>query len=81
MPLETFDAARSVGRLVVPMLVIHAEDDKEVPAVHARRYAASSPNVTLEWANGLGHRRIVSAEPVIERIIGFLAEDGRRIAA
>ena len=50
-------------------------------ASHARRYAASGPNVTLEWANGFGHRRIVSAEPVIGRIVDFLAEDGRRIAA
>ncbi|MBN9056528.1 MAG: alpha/beta hydrolase, partial [Rhizobiales bacterium] len=76
-----FDAARGAGRLDAPILVIHAEDDKEVPALHARRYAASGANVTLEWANGLGHRRIVSAEPVIARIVDFLAEDRRRIAA
>lgn len=80
-PLSAFDAARGAGRLDAPMLVIHAEDDKEVPALHARRYAASGANVTLEWANGLGHRRIVSAEPVIARIVDFLAEDRRRIAA
>lgn len=80
-PLSAFDAASGAGRLTSPMLVIHAEDDKEVPALHARRYASSGPNVTLEWANGFGHRRIVSAEPVIDRIVGFLAQDGRRIAA
>lgn len=80
-PLSAFDAANGAGRLKVPMLVLHAEDDKEVPALHARRYAASGPNVTLEWANGFGHRRIVSAEPVIDRIVRFLAEDGQRIAA
>lgn len=80
-PLAAFDAASGAGRLISPMLVIHAEDDKEVPALHARRYAASGPNVTLEWANGFGHRRIVSAEPVIDRIVGFFAEDRRRLAA
>lgn len=80
-PLSAFDAANGAGRLKVPMLVLHAEDDKEVPALHARRYAASGPNVTLEWANGFGHRRIVSAEPVIDRIVRFLAADGQRIAA
>ncbi|RFZ89239.1 alpha/beta fold hydrolase [Shinella sp. WSJ-2] len=80
-PLSAFDAASGAGRLSTPMLVLHAEDDKEVPAHHARRYAASGPNVTLEWANGFGHRRIVSAEPVIDRIVGFFAEDGRLIAA
>ncbi|TAA61480.1 alpha/beta hydrolase [Shinella sp. JR1-6] len=80
-PLSAFDAANGAGRLKSPMLVLHAEDDKEVPALHARRYAASGPNVTLEWANGFGHRRIVSAEPVIDRIVQFLAEDRERIAA
>ncbi|MGQ3209509.1 MAG: alpha/beta hydrolase [Shinella sp.] len=80
-PLSAFDAANGAGRLNTPMLVIHAEDDKEVPAMHARRYAAAGSNVTLEWANGFGHRRIVSAEPVIDRIVDFFSEDGRRIAA
>lgn len=80
-PLSAFDAANGAGRLETPMLVVHAEDDKEVPALHARRYAAAGPNVTLAWANGLGHRRIVSAEPVIDRIVDFLAEDRRRAAA
>jgi alpha-beta hydrolase superfamily lysophospholipase len=80
-PLSAFDAANGAGRLNTPMLVIHAEDDKEVPAMHARRYAAAGANVTLEWANGFGHRRIVSAEPVIDRIVDFFSEDGRRIAA
>ena len=80
-PLASFDAASGAGRLDTPMLVVHAEDDKEVPAAHARRYAAAGRNVTLAWANGFGHRRIVSAEPVIDRIVEFFAEDGRRIAA
>jgi pimeloyl-ACP methyl ester carboxylesterase len=80
-PLSAFDAANGAGRLKTPMLVIHAEDDKEVPALHARRYAAAGANVTLEWANGFGHRRIVSAEPVIDRIVGFFAEDAERAAA
>jgi pimeloyl-ACP methyl ester carboxylesterase len=80
-PLSAFDAANAAGRLQSPMLVIHAEDDKEVPALHARRYASAGPNVTIEWANGFGHRRIVSAEPVIGCIVGFLAEDRQRLAA
>lgn len=81
VPLETFDAAKSVRFLPVPMLVIHAEDDKEVPADHARRYGAAGQNVTVHWANGYGHRRIVSAEVVIDRIAAFLAEDDHRVAA
>ncbi len=59
--LEDFDAARILEVRAVPTLIIHAEDDKEVSADHARRYAAAGPNVELHWANGYGHRRIVSA--------------------
>ncbi|MBB4187546.1 pimeloyl-ACP methyl ester carboxylesterase [Sinorhizobium terangae] len=72
--VEDFDAARILGMLRKPVLVIHAEDDKEVSASHARRYGAAGPNVELSWANGFGHRRIVSAEPVIDRIKAFLGE-------
>ncbi|MDW9594619.1 alpha/beta fold hydrolase [Sinorhizobium meliloti] len=72
--IEGFDATRILAALRKPVLVIHAEDDKEVPADHARRYGAVGPNVELHWANGLGHRRIVSAAPVIEKITEFLWE-------
>jgi pimeloyl-ACP methyl ester carboxylesterase len=79
--LEEFDAARVLGMLSTPVLVIHAEDDKEVSADHARRYAAAGANVELHWANGLGHRRIVSAAPVIERVNAFIHARDRRAAA
>lgn len=79
--LENFDAATAMASLRLPMLVIHAEDDKEVAADHARRYAAAGPHVTLHWANGFGHRRIVSADPVIDRIVAFLDTGDRRAAA
>jgi pimeloyl-ACP methyl ester carboxylesterase len=73
--IEGLDAARILGALRISVLVIHAEDDKEVPADHARRYGAAGPNVDLHWANGFGHRRIVSAQPVIERVTAFLGEE------
>ncbi|WP_426236121.1 alpha/beta fold hydrolase [Pararhizobium sp. DWP1-1-3] len=81
--LEEFDAARILGMLTTPVLVVHAEDDKEVSADHARRYAAAGDNIELDWANGLGHRRIVSAAPVVARINAFIragAADRREAA-
>jgi pimeloyl-ACP methyl ester carboxylesterase len=81
--LEEFDAARILGMLTSPVLVVHAEDDKEVSADHARRYAAAGDHIELDWANGLGHRRIVSAGPVIVRINAFIhagATDRRKAA-
>ncbi|MGY5807523.1 alpha/beta hydrolase [Rhizobium sp. LEGMi198b] len=72
--LDEYVAEHSVRDLGRPVLVIHAEDDKEVSADHARAYASAGDHVRLLWANGFGHRRIVSAAPVLEAIGEFLAE-------
>ncbi|MBB6485169.1 alpha/beta hydrolase [Rhizobium lusitanum] len=72
--LTAYDEPRGMLDPARPVLVIHAEDDKEVSARHARVYAAQGEHVRLFWANGFGHRRIVSAPPVFEAIDAFLAE-------
>ncbi|WP_049731974.1 alpha/beta hydrolase [Rhizobium ecuadorense] len=73
--LEAFDADNTAGGIGRPVLVIHAEDDKEVPPAHARRYGAAGGRVRLFWANGFGHRRIVGAAPVLDAIAAFLDGD------
>lgn len=73
--LEDFDAGEAAGTIRRPVLVVHAEDDKEVSASHARRYAALGETVRLHWANGFGHRRIVRAVPVLEVVRDFLGDD------
>ncbi|ENN89256.1 hypothetical protein RHSP_51580 [Rhizobium freirei PRF 81] len=72
--LAAYDEPRSMLDPSRPVLIIHAEDDKEVSADHARAYAAQGEHVRLFWANGFGHRRIVGAVPVFEAIEAFLAE-------
>ena len=74
--LDDFDTVASAARLGTPLLVVHAEEDKEVAADHARRFEGLA-TARLEWANGLGHRRIVSDRGVIRTIAGFLEDDGR----
>ncbi|MGG7579345.1 alpha/beta hydrolase [Rhizobium sp. Nf11,1] len=71
--LGDFDANNTAGSTGRSVLVIHAEDDKEVPAAHARRYGAASKRVRLFWAKGFGHRRIIGAPPVLGAIAAFLA--------
>ncbi|WP_042118571.1 alpha/beta hydrolase [Rhizobium etli] len=73
--LEDFDVSETAGMIGRPVLVIHAEDDKEVSPAHARRYDAAGETVRLLWANGLGHRRIVGAAPVLGAIVAFLEGD------
>ncbi|MFB9952619.1 alpha/beta hydrolase [Rhizobium puerariae] len=74
--LDDFDTVRSAAQTGTPVLVVHAEDDKEVAADHARRFDGLE-TARLHWANGLGHRRIVSDRGVIETIAAFLGEEAR----
>jgi pimeloyl-ACP methyl ester carboxylesterase len=71
-PLSDFVGDRQLAVTQVPTLVIHAPDDREVSAEQARLYAAAGPHVELYWANGLGHRRILSDPAVVERAVGFV---------
>ncbi|MGO7335009.1 alpha/beta hydrolase [Rhizobium leguminosarum] len=73
--LEDFDAGAAAGAIGRPVLVIHAEDDKEVSSLHARRYGAAGKGVRLLWANGFGHRRIIGAAPALAAIAAFLEGD------
>lgn len=71
-PMEAYDTVPIARRIDRPILVIHAEDDKEVRAEHAKRYLGISAKVQHLWANGYGHRRIVSAPEVIAATSRFL---------
>jgi pimeloyl-ACP methyl ester carboxylesterase len=72
--LDDFDTVAATGRLDIPLLIVHAEDDKEVSADHARRFDGS-PTARIHWANGLGHRRIVSDRGVVETIAEFVSDE------
>lgn len=72
--VEDLDGVGVARRIDRPLLVVHAEDDKEVNVGHAQRYIGVSPHVRHLWANGHGHRRIVSAPEVIRAVASFLTE-------
>jgi alpha-beta hydrolase superfamily lysophospholipase len=72
-PIAFFSASRMLASVPqLPVLVLHAEDDKEVSSRAARLYAGAGPHVRLEWLNGLGHRRIVNSPATIDAIKKFL---------
>ncbi|CAH2407250.1 alpha/beta hydrolase [Mesorhizobium escarrei] len=73
-PLHEFTGDRQLASTPVPTLVIHAPDDREVSADHARLYAGAGDHVRLYWADGLGHRRILADKGVVARAVGFVAE-------
>ncbi|WP_420962218.1 alpha/beta fold hydrolase [Brucella sp. IR073] len=71
-PLAGFDTPQHLRHMAIPALVIHAHDDKEVPARSAEAKAKAGPHVTLHWADGLGHRRIIASAEVAARVAGFV---------
>jgi pimeloyl-ACP methyl ester carboxylesterase len=72
-PIAFFSAGRMLASVPqLPVLVLHAEEDKEVSSRAARLYAGAGPHVRLEWLNGLGHRRIVNSPATIDAIKKFL---------
>ena len=81
--LSDFDCVPIAHRLGERLLVVHAEDDKEVDADHARRFA-TVPDVNIHWANGHGHRRIIGVPEVIGLVSDFLKgveDEGSRCTA
>jgi pimeloyl-ACP methyl ester carboxylesterase len=71
-PIGHFVSSRLLMRLAIPTLVIHAPDDREVSAKEARAMAGAGSHVSLYWAEGLGHRRILSDAKVVDEAVGFL---------
>ncbi|WP_353641503.1 alpha/beta fold hydrolase [Mesorhizobium sp. WSM2239] len=72
--LTEFTGSRQLADVPIPALVIHATDDREVPADNARVLASAGDHVRLYWADGLGHRRILSDPAVVELSMGFVTE-------
>jgi len=60
---------RETGR---PALLLHSRDDGEVAFADAEEIVAACPVATLEAQDGLGHRKILYAPPVIRTIGGFI---------
>jgi pimeloyl-ACP methyl ester carboxylesterase len=55
-----------------PLLVIHDQQDRQVPWQHGRRYHRAWSGSQFHLTEGLGHRRILRDEQVTRRIVGFL---------
>ena len=71
-PITTFTAANLLGAIRRPALVIHSRDDKEVSFRNAEEIVAAWPDAELQAFDGLGHRNILFASPVIRAAISYL---------
>lgn len=68
-------------RLRIPALVVHDEEDREVPFSQGQAIAAAWPGAELLPTRGLGHRRILKDPELHAAILAFLAKGGSASAA
>ena len=68
--LEAGDLLTSID---VPVLVVHDRQDPDVPVEDSIRICERWPNSELVVTDGLGHRRILWDDRVVNRVADFLA--------
>jgi pimeloyl-ACP methyl ester carboxylesterase len=61
--------------MTAPLLVIHDEDDTDVPPRYGRAIASAWPGARLHITSGLGHRRVLRDPAVMAEVVEFVAKD------
>lgn len=59
----------NLSKSTVPGLILHDNDDQEVPWSRGQALANHWPNAEFHLTNGLGHRRILRHKDIIEKIV------------
>ncbi len=73
IPLTQVQAVLVAPHMTTPLLVVHDENDREVPIGSGEAVAGAWPGAELVRTRGLGHRRILRDPSVIERVTRFAA--------
>ena len=70
--IADFTGSNLLGATDKPALLLHARDDQDVPFACAEAMNAARPNAELLAFDGLGHRAILYAPPVVRAAAAFL---------
>jgi pimeloyl-ACP methyl ester carboxylesterase len=75
-PFDEFTASYFIKHLPhhFPILLVHDQDDKEVPVKQAYALKELDPSIQLFITEGLGHTRILRDNKVIETCVTFVKE-------
>jgi len=68
-----FDVSTQLQQVQADILLLHAPDDKEVPYSESEKIAQANETAILEPVEGLGHRRIIASDDVVQRAVQFLS--------
>lgn len=72
-PAADFDVRHIVGKVNLPVLMIHDQTDRQVPVAEAARSAHMLPGAELIVTRGLGHNRLLADPVVVTAIVEFVA--------
>ena len=70
--MESYSGAVAAEKVLVPMLVIHDKEDKDVPYTASVNIHNKLKNSELILTDNLGHRKILGDDKVISKIQEFL---------
>lgn len=73
--LEELHAPTLARELHAPLLVVHDENDREVPLRCGQELAEAWPGARLVVTSGLGHTRILRDPGVVDRLVAFVSEE------
>jgi len=70
--IANYDVEKHTSQVKNPVLIIHDKNDKDVPYHASEQIVSKIENCTLLLTEGLGHRKILGDEKVIEKIVQFV---------
>jgi hypothetical protein len=73
--IADFTGARLLAATGRPALLVHDRTDHEVSFRNAEEIVAACPRAELMAFDGLGHRKILYAPPVIRAAVAYLARE------
>ncbi len=72
--IEEFHGSYLAGKIEIPVLVVHDEEDKEVPVSDAENNVNHLKQGKLLKTKSLGHSRILKDDQVVKQVIDFLSK-------
>jgi pimeloyl-ACP methyl ester carboxylesterase len=72
-PADDFDVRRIAGAIDLPVLLIHDQNDRQVPVLESARSAHVLGTAELMVTRGLGHNRLLADSSVVEAVARFVA--------
>ncbi|TPG37673.1 alpha/beta hydrolase [Flavobacterium pectinovorum] len=70
--MDDFSAYKAAQKVKIPVLVIHDNDDPEVPVKAGIHIYQQLESGTLYLTDGLGHRKILGNQNVIKKVLEFI---------